>query len=401
VIEVGWRSEVRDQVGAALWRRPLTADIAFGAAIAVLYFLAVAVGPDDHAAARAPLPTAFLAAAIAFVAIAARRRYPVAALVLAAAGAMAFRIFTDTSPVLMIAVVITAYTMAACTGRRDAWLLGGGLAAALYLAGVLWDDGGWWAPENLGSLAWVGMAVAFGDATRSRRAYVAEVEERLRRAERSRDEEARRRVAEERLRIARELHDVVAHHIAVINVQAGAAAHVLRTRPDEVGTALATIRHESDTVVKELAAVVGLLRQPGESSTEPTRGLARLEDLLASMESAGLAVRRRQDGSAYELPAVADLAAYRIVQEALTNAHKHGAGGADLAISYGPRAVAIEVINPIRAGGQPTAGAGYGLIGMRERASAAGGVVTATTGADGAFHVQAVLPSDWREPATP
>ncbi|GAA4736353.1 two-component sensor histidine kinase [Phytohabitans rumicis] len=367
-------------------------DIAFGAAIALLFLVAVAVSPDDVAPQASPVAT-LVAAAVTFATIASRRRYPIPALLTAAMAALAARVVADTVPALMVALVVTAYTMAARTGRRTAWPLGCGVAMALYLSGAILGEGGWWAPENLGSLAWVGMAVAFGDATRSRRAYVAEVEERARRAEHSRDEEARRRVAEERLRIARELHDVVAHHIAVINVQAGAAAHVLHSRPDVVGTALAHIRHESDTVVKELGAVVGFLRQPDESSTEPTRGLARLEDLLASMATAGLTVRCHQQGNAYELPTVTDLAAYRIVQEALTNAHKHGTGGAHLTITYRPHAVAIEITNPIHTTTPPSAGGGYGLIGMRERASAAGGVLTTATGPDGAFHVQAVLPS--------
>jgi signal transduction histidine kinase len=198
----------------------------------------------------------------------------------------------------------------------------------------------------------------------------------------------------ERARIARELHDVVAHHIAVINVQAGAATHVLQTRPEQVGPALAHIRRASDTVLKELAAVVGVLRNSDDLdvATEPTRGLARLSDLLDTFAASGLKVEHRQHGQARELPAVVDLAAYRIVQEGLTNAQKHGTGAACLAVSYTQDAVLLDIDNAV-APGQSAAGSGYGLVGMRERASAAGGTVSAGVADGGRFAVHAELPA--------
>jgi signal transduction histidine kinase len=254
----------------------------------------------------------------------------------------------------------------------------------LFVIGGIFADGGWFAPENLAVFGWTAAATAIGDARRSRRAYIFAVEERARRAEETREEEARRRVAEERLRIARELHDVVAHHIAVINVQAGAAAHVLPTRPEAVGPALAHIRRASDTALKELSAVVGVLR-----NAEPTRGLARLGELLDALAAAGLRVEHTQHGQARELPAVVDLAAYRIVQEALTNAQRHGTGTACLVVTYEPDRVVVEVTNPV---GPPSPGSGYGLVGMRERAAAAGGTVTAGLD-DRQFVVRAELPA--------
>jgi signal transduction histidine kinase len=181
----------------------------------------------------------------------------------------------------------------------------------------------------------------------------------------------------------------------VINVQAGAAAHVLENRPEQVGPALAHIRRASDTVLKELAAVVGVLRNSDDldAPTEPTRGLARLAELLDAFAASGLHVEHKQTGAARELPAVVDLAAYRIVQESLTNAQKYGTGTAVLEVAYTPAAVRIDVGNAVSPGQTGGGSSGYGLIGMRERAAAAGGTVSAGIAGGGRFAVHADLPA--------
>jgi signal transduction histidine kinase len=298
------------------------------------------------------------------------------------------------NPGLIVALGVITYSIAAHTDRRMGWTCALAASVTVYTTVVVLDHDMWFQGEVLGIFAWVFMAAAVGDAARSHRAYVAEVEERARRAEQTREEEARRRVTDERLRIARELHDVVAHHIAVINVQAGAATHVLQKQPEQVAPVLAHIREASDNVLKEIQSVVGVLRNPGEpDSTEPVPGLGRLPDLLAGLENARFRVYCRQDGESRELPALVDLAAYRIVQEALTNAHKHGDGGAALRIGYEGDGVVIEVINGLRAGAVHP-GSGYGLVGMRERAASAGGTVSAGVTPDGVFRVYAVLPTE-------
>ncbi|WP_258040299.1 sensor histidine kinase, partial [Streptomyces sp. SM9] len=200
-------------------------------------------------------------------------------------------------------------------------LTSAGLTAGAMLCGNL----PWYAQENFGIFAWLGLAAAAGDAVRSRRAYITAIHERADRAERTREEEARRRVAEERLRIARDLHDVVAHHIALVNVQAGVAAHVMDRRPDQAKEALAHVREASRSALDELRATVGLLRQSGdpEAPTEPAPGLARLDDLAERFRNAGLPVEIACPDRGDPLPAAVDLAAYRVVQEALTNVHKH------------------------------------------------------------------------------
>ena len=224
----------------------------------------------------------------------------------------------------------------------------------------------------------VAAALFGGIALRNRRAYVTSIEARA-------EEETRRRIDEERLRIARELHDIVAHTMATINVQAGVAAHVLADNPAAVGPALETIRQSSKDGLRELRAILNVLRQADEGEpTQPAPGLLQLEALITGACNAGLPVVLRQDGSPRQLPAATDLAAYRIVQESLTNVIKHAGPGATATVrlSYGDAAVRIEVtdtgVGPgpglLAGGGQGIVG-GHGIIGMRERAAAVAGTL--------------------------
>ena len=202
-----------------------------------------------------------------------------------------------------MSAVIALYTVASRTDRPTTWRVGLLTMAVLTGAAMLFGSTPWYAQENLGIFAWTGMAAAAGDAVRSRRAFVDAIRERAERAERTREEEARRRVAEERLRIARELHDVVAHHIALVNVQAGVASHVMDKRPDQAKEALAHVREASRSALNELRATVGLLRQSGdpEAPTEPAPGLGVLDELVDTFRQAGSAGRggprrRRRSG---------------------------------------------------------------------------------------------------------
>ncbi|WP_030434822.1 sensor histidine kinase [Actinoplanes subtropicus] len=375
-------------------RHPVSVDALLAALLVGASSLAIVVGPGR--AQGRPLTVADAAAiVIAVVAITLRRRLPRGTLFAVVAAQVAHLGFTgEIHPLLVLTEGLAAYTMALSTDRRTTWRLAAGCAAALYLGNTLLLHRSYWPAEVVPMLAFVGMATAVGDATRSRKAYLAEVEERARRAEQTREEEAQRRVIQERLRIARELHDVIAHHIAVINVQANAANHLLDRRPSQVRPALDHIRQAGDTVLQELASIIGVLRQSddADSTTEPARGLARLPELLDAAAAAGLTVHYQQTGAPRQLPALVDLAAYRIVQEALTNAHKHGRGVAGLTIAYTPTGVGINVVNSIAAG-VSTAGSGYGLVGMRERAAAAEGRFDAYASPDGRFTVHAVLPA--------
>jgi signal transduction histidine kinase len=329
------------------------------------------------------------------LAVTVRRRWPRQVMVATAVAASVIVMATGAKePVLLAALGLVACAMASRTARRSAWVTAGAVAVVLYFIDAFVTSGSAWSSESLGLVAWIGMTTAVGDATHSHRAYIAEVEERAHHAEQTREEEASRRVIQERLRIARELHDVVAHHIAVINVQAGAASHVLHRHPEQVSLALTHIRNACETVLSELSSIVGVLRQSDDpdSATEPVRGLARLTDVVETLVSAGLTVQRQQIGQARELPAVVDLAAYRILQEALTNAHKHGTGTASVTITYMSAGITIDVVNTIAVGRTPTR-SGYGLIGMRERAATAGGTIAAQARPDGRFTVHANLPA--------
>ncbi len=182
---------------------------------------------------------------------------------------------------------------------------------------------------------------------RNRRSLLAALQERAVRAEQTREEEALRRVAEERVRIARDLHDIVGHHIAVVSVQAGAAQHLLTADPAAAAVAVGEVRRAAVTVLDELKDLLYVLRQPGEpdTGTAPVPGLARLDVLLASF-TAGLTVDWVLYGAPPHLTATVDLVAYRLLEEALTNALKHGTGAARIEVEYGDSLLQLRVLNP-------------------------------------------------------
>ncbi|WP_424214112.1 sensor histidine kinase [Streptomyces sp. BI20] len=331
-----------------------------------------------------------------------RTRRPLAVLTATSAVSLAELVTDEPRAPVVMSVVIALYTVAARTDRPTTWRIG--LVTMTALTGVAMAVGPlpWYAQENLGIFAWTGMAAAAGDAVRSRRAFVDAIRERAERAERTREEEARRRVAEERLRIARDLHDVVAHHIALVNVQAGVAAHVMDRRPDQAKEALRHVREAGRSALDELRATVGLLRQSGDPAapTEPAPGLAALDGLVDTFRNAGLPVTVALDAAAPALPAAADLAAYRVVQEALTNVRKHAGPGAraEVSVVRVPGAVEVTVLDDGGSGADPSPepvapGGGHGLLGMRERAGALGGRCEAGPRYGGGFRVHVVLPT--------
>ena len=244
-------------------------------------------------------------------------------------------------------------------------------------------------------------AVSIGIAVGNRRAYLRAVEARADQAERTREEEAARRVDAERLRIARELHDAVAHTLSMINVQAGAAAHVAREHPEQAATALEAIRLASKEGLREMRSIVNVLRQSDEAeATQPAPGLAMLDDLVATTNRAGLRTTLRIDGTPRRLAATVDLAAYRIIQELLTNSIRHaGQASATVSLAWGDDRLGLEIRDTGRgaaANGSLTEasvpGGGHGIVGMRERAVAVGGTFEAGSLSGGGFTVHAELP---------
>ncbi len=237
-----------------------------------------------------------------------------------------------------------------------------------------------------------------GENIRSYRVREVALRERARRLEQEREERARQAVSEERLRIARELHDVVAHSMSVIAVQAGVANHVIDSRPDLARQALATVETNTRSALVEMRRLLGVLRQGDESSASltPPPGLAQVPALLRQFGEAGVAVDLRVDGAPDGVPEGVDLSAYRIVQEALTNVLRHGGAKAEVTIGYPRGAVEIEICDdgrrPAPSAVPDTRGSGHGLIGMRERVAVYGGTLTAGPRPGGGFRVAATLP---------
>ncbi len=398
------------------WHR--THRLAFDAAVAVVAFVAILCGAvagphGSHGthlprfAARELTATTVVLAALACGALVLRRRLP--RTVLAATGALTIveLVAQSNDPRAPVAgaAVIALFTVASHTDRPTTWRIGALTCVVLTAAAMFFGHRAWYAQENLAIFAWTGMAAAAGDAVRSRRAYVDAIRERAERAERTREEEARRQVAEERLRIARELHDVVAHHIALVNVQAGVASHVMDNRPDQAKQALAHVREASRSALEELRATVGLLRQSDDpkAPTEPAPGLGVLDQLVDGFVRAGLPVALElPPGPQPALPASVDLTAYRVVQEALTNVHKHAGDGASAAVRIvrTEGALTVTVQDDGRGAGAhasgegavPEGGGGHGLIGMRERVQALRGTVVTGPRAAGGFQVRVTLP---------
>ncbi|MEV2248837.1 histidine kinase [Streptomyces sp. NPDC049970] len=387
------------------WLRghPLAFDRGLAAAVLACMLCASFAEPNPgHEpifGARTPEPSSVLLMVLAAGALVLRRRRPMA--VLAVTGllsAVEFVLMDPPAPVVM-STVIALFTVASRTDRPTTWRAGLLTMGVLTVTAMAAGTTPWYSQENLGVLAWTGLAGAAGDAVRSRRAFIDAIRERAERAERTREEEARRRVAEERLRIARDLHDVVAHHIALVNVQAGVAAHVMDKRPDQAKEALAHVREASRSALNELRATVGLLRQSGdpEAPTEPAPGLAVLDALVDTFRNAGLPVEVACTDPDSPLPAAVDLAAYRIIQEALTNVRKHAGTGtkAEVSVVRVGETAEVTVLDDGRGADArtgPADGGGHGLIGMRERVTALGGTLTAGPRYGGGFRVHAILP---------
>jgi len=226
--------------------------------------------------------------------------------------------------------------------------------------------------------------------------HLREVEQRAEEAERTRDEVARRRAVEERLRIARELHDSLTHSISVIQVQAGVAVHLARKRGEDVPPALLAIQEAGTDAARELRATLGVLRSQGPDDGEDYdgSGLGQLDSLVARARSAGLPVTVTVTGARRELTQDVEQAAYRIVQEALTNVSRHaGRACASVHLHYAQDALTVQVNDDGKGSSTTSAGTGLGLIGMRERVSALGGRLHAGPREDGGFQVRAELPA--------
>jgi signal transduction histidine kinase len=349
----------------------------------------------------APLLDAVLLAAIALPLLA-RRHAPLLVLVLViAAGYAGYATGPDKGGALQgwIVLNIALYSVAAHCSRRRA-LAGAAIAAAFVLlfeiprlveGGRLADVVGEWL--SLGGV-WL-----LGRWVRQRRRRTDDLEQHAADLEADREALAQEAVAEERARIAREMHDAVAHSVSVMVLQAGAAEHVLSTSPERARESLQTIQDTGREAIVELRRMLGLLRAPvGDASLAPQPGVARLDALLGQVRAAGLPVELTVEGHPRRLPPGVDRSAYRIVQEGLTNTLKHaGPAHATVTLRYGDRALELEVLDDGR-GSNDADGSGFGLVGMRERAALYGGELDAGARPGGGYALRARLPLE-REPA--
>jgi signal transduction histidine kinase len=336
---------------------------------------------------------------LATLPIALRRRYPLPVLAVTLAAALVLDVFYNNF--FFPGAVVALYTVAAHVGRPGSLRIGVGTALALTItfldkSGIEdlhlsnWQDvAGRAAMYAVFTAAWL-----LGDNLRTRRAYLGELEKRAARLEREREENVRRAAAEEQARIARELHDIIAHNVSVMTVQAAAAGDVFETQPGRVREALGSIESTGREALTELRRLLGSVRPDnGLGTFAPQPGLARLDGLIEQVRAAGLAVELTVEGSPYELPPGVDLSAYRIVQEALTNTLKHArASRVSVLVRYGAAVLELEIVDDGLGATPEATERGHGIIGMRERAALIGADLHVGPAQDGGFAVNARIP---------
>jgi len=360
--------------------------------------IGVAVRAD---ASTRPLALTLALAAAAVLVL--RRRLPTATL--AVSGGLVLALFAvdhTAGAVAVIAPAVALYSLALSRGRIHLVVAVVAAAAAVVIADIFLAGGHAHALtlQTATHVALVAVPVLAAEALRNRRSYVQLLLERLELAERTRDEEAQRRAEQERLRIARDLHDVVAHTLTTINVQAGVAAHLLDRDPSHARDALATIAAASHDALDELRAILGVLREPdgAEVPLGPAPGLGSMSSLVERFRESGGEISLHVDGEQPErIPEAVQLAAFRIVQESLTNTSRHAPGAAArVRLVYGADRLRVAIESesePVPNGNDHRPG--VGIAGMRERATALGGTLSATPSPEG-FRVEAELPYTWR-----
>jgi signal transduction histidine kinase len=373
-------------------RRSLVVDGVLAVGLAV--FLTVGTyGASQGQPGRRPFDAGAVALVIvAAAALAWRRRYPVAVLGVVFGATLIYFVLGYANGPIWLALII-AYFTAVLAGHRlvAAVAAVAGFGIFPWLDYLLRDQPG---PSLVGLAAlaaWLLVLLGVAEGIRIRRERIAE-------AARIREEEALRRAGEERLRIARELHDALGHHLSLINMQSGVALHLNKELPEQASGALTAIKQASKEALAELRSVLDILRQEGEAAARsPTWTLTRLDDLVAQAAAAGVVVQTEIDGEAHPLPFAVDVAAFRIVQEALTNVARHaGPATATVLVAYGDGDLTVQVDDDGRgvSAHDGAAGSGKGIVGMRERVAALGGDLQAGPRPGGGFRVRARLPLD-------
>jgi signal transduction histidine kinase len=372
---------------------PLFWDVALAIALAAVSLATISDTSAEDASRSAPdrpLGIVIPLTLAATLPAALRRRYPIQVLATTLAAALAMEVLYNSFQ--FAGALVAIYTVGAHVARPTSVYVAA--ATALFLAASSLGE------HHLGrvelGLAYAVFAAAWllGDNLRTRRAYLRALEERAAQLEREREENARRAAAEEQARIARELHDIIAHNVSVMTVQAAAAGDVFDTQPGRAREALGSIESTGREALTELRRLLGNVRaREGSSSLAPQPGLARLDALIEQVRSAGVAVEVTVEGESRELPPGLDLSAYRIVQEALTNTLKHAhASRANVLVRYGTEALDVGIVDDGRGATDDGAERGHGIIGMRERAALFGGHLWVGPAPGGGFAVHAHIP---------
>ncbi|ARP70836.1 sensor histidine kinase [Streptomyces pluripotens] len=386
-----------------LRRHPTGVDTFWAVVLFGLGVVSLREVPSHHGA----LVPGLAVSAVLCVVVALRRCFPEPMLLLALATGLAQLVLDIETTVADFAMLVITYTVAAIGARWSSRLALAASFGAAALAQLRWPDQ---QASALGQVAVVvfqtvpfALAWVLGDSMRTRRAYFAQLEERAARLEKEREAQAKVAVAAERARIARELHDVVAHNVSVMVVQADGAAYVLDVAPDQARKALETISSTGRQALAEMRRLLGVLRtgehqESGEYVPQPDVG--QIDDLVEQCRDAGLPVDFRIEGTPRPLPSGVELTAYRIVQEALTNTRKHGGpnAGASVRLVYFDDGLGLLVEDDGK--GAPhelyeeggSDGQGHGLIGMRERVGMVGGTLDAGPRPGGGFRISVLLP---------
>jgi signal transduction histidine kinase len=373
-------------------RRADWRDVAL--ALAVAGFLVVSA-PHGRAGSTELDLLGYLLLAVSALVLAVRRHAPVAVLAVVSACTLGYQL-RDYPEIAALPVLIAVYA-AVRAGHR---LLAPALVGSALLLGMAASPAGDEAARDVMErrfliIGWVVSAGVMAEVSRQREATLREAEERAAEAERTRDETARRRAGEERLRIARELHDSLTHSISVVKVQAGVAIHLARKRGEEVPDALLAIQEAASDANRELRATLAVLRTDTSDDETTRSGLDRLDDLVERARAGGVPATVTISGDDRRLPPDIDRAAYRIIQEALSNIGRHaGPATAAIRLDYRPGGLTVQIDDDGRATPTAPPNPGTGLIGMRERVTALGGHLRAEPRGDGGFTVRAELPLD-------
>jgi signal transduction histidine kinase len=370
-------------------------DVALALALAAFV---TAVAPLGRAGSTGLDALAYVLLAVSALVLVARHRAPAAVLTVGTACVLVYQLRGYPHEEIAALPLLVAVYTAVRAGHRvltiavtGSALLAGTLASSPAADETTRD----FMERRFLTIGWVVAAGVLGEVSRQREAYVREVEERAAEAERTREETARRRAGEERLRIARELHDSLTHSISVIKVQAGVAIHLARKRGEQVPDALVAIQEASRDATRELRATLEVLRtEPGDDQTAES-GLDRLDDLIERVHAAGVPATVTISGEGRPLPPAVDRAAYRIIQEALTNVGRHaGPATASVSVAFRPGELTVQIDDDGHATPDAPPVPGTGLIGMRERVTTLGGRLRAEPRPGGGFTVRAELPAD-------